>query len=114
MGHYACDMRPEWFESERKPAKETPQSLPQRLRGRGKPGPRRYTVDDRRNSVSAAPLSRLDWTTWFTDGTNGGLYLHVWAKDGETCHRVFCRHSDTPRLSCEAGLLCWLVDDRKA
>lgn len=43
MGHYACDMRPEWFESERKPAKETPlshtdeswQALPQRLRGRG-------------------------------------------------------------------------------
>lgn len=43
MGHYACDMRPEWFGDERKPAKETPishtdenwKALPQRLRGRG-------------------------------------------------------------------------------
>ena len=78
-----------------------------------KPGPRRYVVDDRRNSVSAAPLSRLDWMNWFTDGTSSGLYLHVWSKDGETCHRVFCRHSDTPRLSCEGGSLYWLVDDHK-
>lgn len=78
-----------------------------------KPSPRRYVVDDRRNSVSAAPLSRLDWMNWFTDGTSSGLYLHVWSKDGETCHRVFCRHSDTPRLSCEGGSLYWLVDDHK-
>ena len=78
-----------------------------------KPGPRRYVVADRRNSVSAAPLGRLDWTRWFTDGTSRGLYLHVWSKDGETCHRVFCRHSDTPRLSCDGGVLRWLVDGLK-
>ncbi len=43
MGHYACDMRPEWFDDGRKPAKEKPlshtdenwQALPLRLRGRG-------------------------------------------------------------------------------
>jgi len=43
MGHYACDMRPEWFESECKPKKEKQlssteenmQALPLRLRGRG-------------------------------------------------------------------------------
>lgn len=84
-----------------------------RLAPKRKPGPRRYVVDDHRNSVSAVPLGRLDWTRWFTDGTSRGLYLHVWSKDGETCHRVFCRHSDTPRLSCESGLLRWLVDDHK-
>lgn len=41
MGHYACNMRPEWFE--REPTKEPPlshtdenwQALPDRLRGRG-------------------------------------------------------------------------------
>lgn len=74
------------------------------------PGPRRYLVADRRNSVSAIALDRLDWNRWFTDGTSRGLYLHVWSKDGETCHRVFCRHSDTPRLSCDSGKLRWLVD----
>ena len=77
------------------------------------PGPRRYPVANRRHSVSTATLDRLDWTRWFTDGTGGRLYLHVWTKDGETCHRVFCRHSDTPRLSCDGGMLRWLVDDRK-
>lgn len=43
MGHYACDMRPEWFEPEKTPVEEKPlshidenwQALPQRLRGRG-------------------------------------------------------------------------------
>lgn len=77
-------------------------------------GPRRYLVADRRNSVSAAALERLDWSRWFTDGTSRGLYLHVWSKDGETCHRVFCRHSDTPRLSCDGGTLRWLVDPPRA
>lgn len=78
-----------------------------------RPGPRRYLVADRRNSVSAATLDRLNWARWFTDGTSRGLYLHVWAKDSDTCHRVFCRHSDTPRLSCNGGVLHWLVDDSK-
>ena len=73
-------------------------------------GPRRYLVADRRNSVSAAPLDSLDWNRWFTDGTSRGLYLHVWSKDGETIHRVFCRHSDTPRLRFDGGTLRWLVD----
>ena len=43
MGHYACDMRPEWFDKDQKdPPNETPisqlpenlENLPQRLHGR--------------------------------------------------------------------------------
>lgn len=75
------------------------------------PGPRRYVVASKRNSACTAQLDRLDWGHWFTDNTGGGLYLHVWTKDGQTCHRVFCRHSNAPRLKFEGGALIWLVDD---
>lgn len=88
-----------------RPDQPSLQTLPKRH-----PGPRRYLVADRRHSESAMPLDRLDWGRWFTDNTGGGLYLHVWAKSGDTCHRVYCRHSDGPRLSCDGGVLSWLVD----
>jgi hypothetical protein len=37
MGHYACDMRPEWFEKNPRISRldENWEALPQRLRGRG-------------------------------------------------------------------------------
>jgi len=77
-------------------------------------GPRRYIVDSRRNSDCSVPLSSLDWSNWRTDGGAGYMYLHVYRATDDTWHRVRCRHSDNPRLSCEGGLLRWLVDGPRA
>jgi hypothetical protein len=55
------------------------------------------------------PLGWLDWSRWFTDGTGGGLYLHVYGPD-DSIQRVYCRRTDSPRLSFMGGELWWLVD----
>jgi len=83
-----------------------------RLHPKRWPAPRQLRADRNRNSVCAVPLERLDWSNWFTDGTGGGLYLHVWSKDGDTCHRVHCRKTDKPRLCFKGGVLFWLVDPK--
>ena len=75
--------------------------------------PRRLKVNSRRNSECSAPLASLDWSQWFTDGRVSGLYLHVHGPD-DTIHRVYCRHSETPRLSFQDGELWWLVDSLPA
>lgn len=72
--------------------------------------PKRYRVNRRSNSYCVVPLKSLDWDNWFTDGSDGELYLHVHSKDGETIYRVGCRHTWRPRLKCKAGSLWWLVD----
>lgn len=35
---------------------------------------------------------------------------HVYHKDGDSIHRVFCRHTQTPRLALIGQELYWLVD----
>lgn len=77
-------------------------------------GPRTLKVNNRRNSACSVPLSWLDWSCWWTgNGLSGNLFiLHVPHKDtvDGPIHRVYCRHSDTPRLRMENGELYWLVD----
>lgn len=91
-------------------SEESPRGPVERIVGRRRAGPRRYIVDSPRNSLCAVPLRSLDWNKWFTDGERGALYLHLYRAEDDTWHRVRCRHSDAPRLSCDGGLLRWLVD----
>jgi hypothetical protein len=84
------------------------------------PGPLRRRVDNPRNSeCGSARIGDLDWSSWFTDGTGGGLYLHVRRNipdlDGgqpgdETRHRFYCRLTSKPRLAFRDGALWWLID----
>ena len=69
-----------------------------------------YPVSDPRHTLSGSHLSDLCWDNWFTDGGPRQLYLHVQHRNGETWHRVFCRHADRPRLESRKGKLYWLVD----
>ena len=84
----------------------TPASLPP-------PMPRTFTrrilVADRRNSASDHPLARLDWDNWWVDRSCGLHYLHVRAKDGDTWHRVICRHAGGPIIEMHEGRLFWRV-----
>lgn len=73
------------------------------------PGPLRLKVNSRRHSYCAMPVGWLDWSRWFTDGSGGRLYLHVYGPD-DTIQRVYCRKTDTPRLEFMGGQLWWLVD----
>jgi hypothetical protein len=70
----------------------------------------RHKVNSRRNSECAVELRILDWTRWFTDGTDGRLYLHVYHYRDEGIMRVWCRHSEKPRLAMHRGELHWLID----
>ena len=70
---------------------------------------RRWLVDSRRNSITDYPLSHLDWGNWWVDRSCGLLYLHVRSRDGETWHRVMCRHADRPGIEMRCGLLYWMV-----
>lgn len=73
------------------------------------PGPLRLRVNSHRNSYCAMPVGWLDWSRWFTDGTGGELYLHVYGPD-DSIQRVYCRRSTRPRLEFMEGQLWWLVD----
>lgn len=79
-------------------------------------GPRWLKVSSPRNSeCGSASLAELDWTDWWEDSTGwmwGCTYIHVASRDGETKHRVFCRHEKARgiRLAMRAGVLYWLVD----
>lgn len=73
--------------------------------------PRRLLVTSPRNSVcGSARLADLDWSEWWTDnwGVPGVLYLFVAGPDG-SAHRVYCKHTETPRLAMRGGKLYWLV-----
>jgi hypothetical protein len=67
-------------------------------------------VDSPRNSVcNSSRLSELDWQRgWWTDDSFGMHYLHVYHKDGETIHRVYCKHCQQPRIEQRQGKLYWL------
>lgn len=69
----------------------------------------------RRNSVcGSAAIESLDWSEWWTDSWDGrGVgYLKVPRHSDGTVHRVYCRHSDTPRIAMRDDVLYWLVDER--
>lgn len=75
------------------------------------PAPRCYRVMSERHSECTSKLTELDWSNWWTDGHKSGvLYLHVPRLKDKTVHRVWCRHSDKPRLQWKSGELHWLVD----
>jgi hypothetical protein len=67
-------------------------------------------VDSSKNSVcNSAKLKDLDWQRgWWTDDSFGMHYLHVYHKDGETIHRVYCKHCQQPRIENRNGKLYWL------
>jgi hypothetical protein len=67
-------------------------------------------ISSPRNSrCNTAKLSQLDWQRgWWTDDSFGMHYLHVYHKDGETIHRVYCRHCEQPRIEQKNGKLYWL------
>lgn len=66
-------------------------------------------VNDIRHSFCKfQPLSRLDWSRWFTDIKEGRLCLYVYGPE-DNLHRVHCRKSETPRLAHEDGELWWVV-----
>jgi hypothetical protein len=73
---------------------------------------RRVQVNDRRNSScgSGVPLSRLNFSNWYTDDSFGEFYLHVNHKCNGTIHRIRCKHCLKPRLECKNGELYWLID----
>ena len=71
--------------------------------------PRRLKVNSPRNSDCAWPLHELGWSSWFTGGRSSGLYLWVNHKNGDTVHRVWCKHTETPLLRLKDGVLYWLV-----
>jgi hypothetical protein len=75
------------------------------------PRPRVLSVLSLKNSAcNTAKLTDLDFDRgWWTDDSFGLHYLHVWHKDGETIHRVHCRHCPRPRISARKGKLFWLV-----
>lgn len=58
---------------------------------------------------NSAKLKDLDWDKgWWTDDSFGMHYLHVHHKDGETIHRVYCKHCQQPRIEQRRGRLYWL------
>lgn len=83
-------------------------------------GPRRLKVESPRNSeCGSARLRDLNFSEWWTDswtgeGIAGITHLKVPHKGGEgmegTVHRVYCKHSEKPRLMWKNGTLYWLVE----
>lgn len=67
---------------------------------------KRYAILQKKNSefqgVDIKTLSPIDW---FMDSHTISFQS---IKDG-TWHRVFCKHSDDPRISSFDGVLYWLV-----
>ena len=67
-------------------------------------------VRDRRNSECAsAKLEDLNWGEWWADNSFGQFYLHFVHNDGESVHRVYCRHAVKPRLGFRDGELWWVI-----
>ena len=88
-----------------KPVLRGPDSAPFAVRWR--------SVLSERNSRSTARLKDLDWSTWWSGGGYliAGVYLHVPHQDGESVHRVTCRHSDQARLGWKHGRLWWVYSE---
>jgi hypothetical protein len=66
-------------------------------------------ANPKNSQCNSAKLKDLDWDRgWWTDDSFGMHYLHVYHKDGETIHRVYCRHCQQPRIEHKRGKLYWL------
>ena len=97
------------MKAERPRAKGAPTATGARPRGSLQRMVRRSVRNRRYSDCGSADLKDLDWERgWWTDNSFGAHYLHVWNKDGETVHRVFCRGHETPRLEMVRGKLMWL------
>jgi hypothetical protein len=86
------------------------------------------SVNNPRNSASSGvPFSWLDWSNWWTDGGERGLYIHVHGvKDhpedaaygmSECVYRVYPRERKgfrCTRLAVRDGELGWLYDEVRA
>ena len=68
-------------------------------------------ASSRSNSIChSSKLSDLDWQRgWWTDDSFGMHYLHVYHKDGETIHRVYCKKCDQPRIQVLNQKVYWLI-----
>jgi hypothetical protein len=87
-------------------------------------GPSRRRVALKRNSLMNVPVEWHDWAHWWTDGSEGSLYLHVHGNAkadpdgryglGERVFRVYPRipkgYNPRARLSSDDGELFWLLD----
>lgn len=70
---------------------------------------RRAVFSARNSECPSARIEDLDPEQgWWTDDGWNTHYLHVWHKDGETVHRVYCRKCDKPRLLMKRGKLMWI------
>lgn len=77
------------------------------------PAPRMLKVNSVRNSECySSALSTLDFSEWWTDCSFEQFYLHVRHRDRNdgSIHRVYCRHTEKPRLKMKDGVLYWLVE----
>lgn len=72
--------------------------------------PSALVIASPRNSrCSTAKFEDLDWDKgWWTDDSFGMHYIHVHHKDGETIHRVYCKHCQQPRIQVLKGKPYWL------
>ena len=79
-------------------------------------GVRWLKVRSKRNSYCSMGLKTMEWDNWWVDGLSAGrtasLYLHMRRVDEgeETWWRVYCKHTDKPRLGMRKGQLYWLID----
>jgi len=70
---------------------------------------RRSVFSEKNSACPSARIKDLNPERgWWTDDSMDSLYLHVWHKDGETVHRVYCRKSEKPRLIMNRGRLMWI------
>lgn len=69
-------------------------------------------TSSRRNSDCAKNLKTLDWDNWWLDTSHQYCHLHVRSEDdgGDTWWRVYCKHTDNPRVGVRDGVLYWLID----
>jgi len=82
---------------------------PHLLNGHVSPPQKKLVANAKNSRCSSARLKDLDWDRgWWTDDSFGMHYLHVHHKDGETIHRVYCLHSERPRIEMIKGKLYWL------
>jgi hypothetical protein len=73
-------------------------------------GPVWRKVNSPRNSSCGVDLDKLDWSNWWTDSLHGVHYLKVKEPRWGTVQRVYCKHSNAPRVGVRNGTLCWLID----
>ncbi len=85
--------------------------LPTSPRKGAKMGTERHAIRNPTNSrCDSAELVSLDFEEWWTDNSFGQTYLHVSRRIDDTYHRVYCKHSNNPRVGMSGGMPFWHVD----